>query len=437
MTPVTFFLALLFAASTSALAQLPACQVTKMGNGLTVILVEDHTTQLAAVEVWVKAGTAYETQENSGVSHFIEHLAFSATANYGPGEMDLEMESAGATLDARTSRDWARYGVTVMSSYLPKALAVLAEAIVRPRFRDIDIEKEQLVILDEIAKKQTDPFKVCKDYLAGALFGEHPYGLPLEGSYNSLRTISRSAIVDYHRSHYLPERTAVVVVGDVDPQAAISAIGKAFQGYASSGTSSPEIAEPVFPKTQAVREHASPYKLDYVGIAFPGPPASSQVEVCAMDLLVTYLGSGYRSWLSEELKDRQGLIEQGFADYLTQVRPGMVCIIASAKPGMASRVKEAVLAKVASVRNQGVEAGSLSLARRALLGQYAFQNETVSGIAQSYGFYHTVLEAGFAAKYVGCVQAVSNDDIVRTAREYLDPERAAIVVLRSEGKESP
>lgn len=427
---------LVFSASSSGFSQIPPCQVTKMGNGLTVILAEDHTTQLTSVDVWVKAGTAYETSENNGVSHFVEHLAFSATAKYPPGEMDLEIESLGATLDARTSRDWARYGTTVMSSYLPKALELLAEAIIRPRFRDIDVEQERLVILDEIAKKQTDPFKVCRDYLAAALFNGHPYGLPLEGSADSVRKISRDAILEYHRRNYVPERTAVVIAGDLDPQAAISAVGKAFEGYSTSGASRAEIPEPVFPETQQVRNYPAPYKLDYLGIAFPGPPAANHTDVCAVDLILTHLGSGHRSWITEELRDRQRLVEHGFADYLTQARAGMVCVLASTPAGRTADAKEAVLSKIASMRKEGISADALSLAKRSLLGQYAFQNETVAGIAQSYGFYHSISDARFAREYTDCVQAVSNDDIVNAARKYLNPQSAVIVTLQSDGKES-
>lgn len=434
MTRLICILSLLFLSS-AAVGQIPRHQITKMGNGLTVILVEDHTTQLTSLDVWVKAGTAYETADNNGVSHFVEHLAFSATANYAPGEMDLEMESLGATLDARTSRDWARFGVTVMSSYMPKALSILAEAIMRPRFREIDVEQERLVILDEIAKKQTDPFKVCRDHLAAALYDGHPFGLPLEGSAGSVRNISRSAIVEYHRRLYTPERTAVVIVGDFDPQAAVTAVGKAFEGYSSAGAQTAEIAEPAFPKTQVLRTYPAPYKLDYVGVAFPGPPAAKRADVCAIDLLVTYLGSGHRSWISEELRDRQKLVEQGFADFLTQTRPGMVCALASTAPGKANAVKDAILSKVAAVRAEGIPADGLSLAKRSLLGQYAFQNETVAGIAQSYGFYHSIADANFAAEYIGCVQAISNEDIIRAARQYLDPESAVIVIVQAERKE--
>src|ERR1017187_3886807 len=81
--------------------------VSTMGNGLTVIIAEDHNTDLVGIDVWVKAGSGYETPANNGVSHFIEHLIFGATAKRQSGDLDLEAESLGATLNAHTSKDWA------------------------------------------------------------------------------------------------------------------------------------------------------------------------------------------------------------------------------------------------------------------------------------------------------------------------------------------
>jgi len=419
---------LLLAAST-ILAQPEPPSITKMGNGLTVILCEDHATELVGVDVWVRAGSANETPETNGVSHLIEHLVFGATTKRQPGDMDLEMESIGATLDARTSKDWAHFSTTVSSRYLPKALEVLADALTGAIFRDEDIEREKPVILDEIAKKLTDPVRTCKDRLAAELYGSHPYALPIEGSAQSIRGITRQMILDYYRKYYVPRNVAVVLAGDIDTQRDVAAVGSAFQGLGNAPEPDHSGGEVTPVERQISKSIKAPLRSTCVAIGFHGPAGSDYEDVCATDVLLAYLGFGYRSWMHEELKGKLALSTAASADFLTQKRPGAISLVAETTTANADKVKGAILAKLASLRAEGIEEGSLALAKRSLLGQYAFENETYGGIANSYGFYFAVSQPEFATKYVGCVQAVTNQDVIRAAREYLDPAKAVVLVI--------
>ena len=403
--------------------------VTQMGNGLTVIIREDHSAELVGVAVWVKAGSSNETEKNNGVSHFIEHLVFGATAKREPGEMDLEMESIGATLNARTSKDWAQFNTVVSSRYLRQALDVLADAMTAARFRDQDVDQERLVILDEIAKKEADPIALCKDYLARELYGAHPYRLPVEGTRESILAISRQDIIDYYRKYYVPKNMAVVLVGDVDKEQAVREIGLAFQGLGSAPEPKQSTIE-VAPITQQVNKTIrAPLKSTCVAIGFHGPAGANYKDVCAVDVLLAYLGFGYRSWMAEELKGKMALATEVSADFLTQKHPGAISLIIQTSDANVEKVKGAIFAKIASIRNDGLTEGDLALAKRSLLGQYAFENETYGGMATSYGFYFAVSEPQFASKYVECVQSIRNDDVIQAAQKYLNPARAVVLVI--------
>ena len=403
--------------------------VTRMGNGLTLILQEDHSTELVGVAVWVKAGSGSETPENNGVSHFIEHLVFGATAKRAPGEMDLEMESVGATLDARTSRDWAHFDTTVSSRYLSKALDVLADAMTTAQFRHTDVQRERRVILDEIARKETAPFSVCKDLLAKELYGTHPYGLTVEGTRDSVKRVARQDILDYYRKYYVPGNMAVVLVGDIDKQRAAAEVGRAFQG-APSAPAPKDPARPIAPVSGQVNKFVKgPFPLHYLAIGFLGPPASDYADVCATDVMLSHVGFGYRSWMSHQLKDKMGLAVDVRADFLTQRDPGMVSLVAATTSANRDKVKGAIFARLASIRSEGISAGDLGVAKRSLLGQFAFQNETFGGRANAYGFYFAASDPAFAERYVDCVRSVTNEDIIRVAQKYLDPRRAVVMTV--------
>lgn len=420
---------LIFLLGSSAISQPASPSVTKMGNGLTVILQEDHVTDLVGVDVWVKAGSGYETAQNSGVSHFIEHLLFGTTKKRQPGDMDREMESVGATLDAHTNRDYVHFSTTVSSRYLPKALDIFADAVMNSQFREADIERERPVILDEIAKKLNNPTKICQDLLAKELYGPHPYALPIEGTPQSVKNMSRQDILDYYHRYYVPSNIAVVLVGDIDSQTAISEIGKAFQDLTGSQpalTARPEI--PVH-TTQLNKPIKIPFERGYLAIGFIGPKGSDFEGVCATDVLLTYLGLGYRSWMADELRRKLGLAQEATADFLTERDPGVISIVAATTTANLSKARGAIFAKLATLTSAGLTPGEIELAKRSLLGQAAFQGETFGGRASTYGFYFAASDPGFAARYVDCVQSVTNDSIMRVAKKYLNPDTAVVLTV--------
>ena len=423
-------LSFLFCLLSSHISAEPAAvSITRMGNGLTVILAEDHAAELIGVDVWVKAGSGNESEKGNGISHFIEHMVFGATTKRNAGDLDIEMESLGATLDARTSKDWAHFFTTISSRYLPKALEVLADAITHAQFREMDLEFERLILLEEIANKQTNPVKVCQDYLAQELYGTHPYSLPIEGTPESTKGISRQDILDYYRKHYVAGNTAIILVGDFDPQAAINEIGKAFDSLQAAPVTKPAPIEIPPITKQITKTIKSSFILNYVALGFLGPPAADVRDVCATDTMLTYLGFGYRSWMSEELKGKTGLAAEVSADFLTQREPGLISLIAATDDLNVQKARDAILAKIEVIRKEGIPEGNLALAKRSLLGQFAFQNETYSGRANSYGFYYAISEPEFVGKYNDCVNAVTNEDVIRAAQKYLDPEHAVILTL--------
>jgi len=420
----------LFVLQSSVSAQTSTYKVTRMGNGLTVILQEDHAVELVGIDVWVKAGSAMEMPDTNGISHLIEHLAFGSTNKHKAGEIDLEMESLGATLDARTSRDWAHFSTTVSSRYLPKALDILSEIVTGAQFDQKEMEREQLIVADEIAKKQIRPMEVCKDYLTKELYQDHPYALPIEGTEDIVNKLTRQQIIDHYHNLYTAPNMAVVLVGDFESQRAVNEIGRAFQSLPNKPVQEQKPAEVTPPAAQVYKTFNAPYKFDYLGIAFLGPSGGDYADVCAVDLLLTYLGFGNCNWMKDELGKKLGLAAEASTDFLTQKYPAMISLIAATSDVNLEQTQKAIFAEIERVRQQGIPEGSLALAKRELLGEYAFQNETYGGRASTAGFYFAVSDSQFADRYIECIQSVTNDDIIRTAKKYLDPDKAVIVTLQ-------
>lgn len=421
-------LAIFTLAATSAHAAAPVTATT-LDNGLKVIVQEDHSTDLVAVDVWVRAGSVYETDEASGASHFIEHLLFRATENRGPGQIDLEIESLGAGAEARTSRDSAHFYTVVARRYLDKALGILSDAVMHPLFRPQDVEHERRVILDEIARKESGPWAVLQDRVFRAAYTVHPYKLPVEGTRDSVTKITQDQIVDQYNRLYTPGNMAVVLVGDVTPADGAAAVGKAFAGFEKKPLqrASPP-SEPT--RSEQVREIVKrDTRLSYLAVAFAAPSVKDRPDVYAMDVLLSHLGIGYQSWLATELRDRQKLAVDVSSEFITQRYPSLAILSVATEPGKVVAAEEAILAKVAELRASLISDADLARAKRSLEGGYAFDVETFQGRASTLGFYEMIDGFEFAATYIQNIRKMTAQDIQALARKYIDPDRAVVVVL--------
>lgn len=402
---------------------------TILPNGLKVITYEDHSTSLVAVDIWVKAGSVNETEHCNGVAHFIEHLLFKSTDKRGPGQVDMEIETLGASLDAKTSRDWAHFSTVVDRRYLDKAIEIMADVVSHPKFRQEDIDQERSIILDEIARGESSPFKSLRDTVFQTAFSAHPYRFPVEGTPASVKKITKDMISDYYSRLYVPGNMSVVLVGDITDAEAAVAVKKAFADINAKPATVPTIAkDPVTGKTlrQTVKRNT---RLAYIAVAFPAPSVKEKPDVYAMDVLTSYLGVGYQSWLESELKDTQRLAIETSCDFLTQRYTGLAILMASTEPNNVQRAEDAMLAKVAELKKTPLNNYALSRAKRALEGGHAFDIETLAGRATNIGFYDAIDSADSSQDYVMNIEKVTSDDVLAVARKYFDTNRAVIVVL--------
>lgn len=422
--PTVFFI--FFLAST-AFAGMPPLTISTLDSGLTAILKEDHAVGLVGIEIYVKAGTSTENASNNGISHFVEHLLFAGTSKRQAGDMDVEMESVGATLDAFTGVDYAHFGVTVSARYVNKALEIFADAINDSQFREDDIERERLVILDEIARKQSNRRLLCRALLAERLYGQHPYSLPIEGTAENVRKLTREELLTHYRRHYTPANIAIVLVGDFDSKTALEEIKRLFPKSADA------IADKEIPPVAAANEEqvrdvvSAGLDSEALAIGFLGPRSADREDVYAIDVLASYLGHGYRSWISEELKAKAELVRDVDVDFVTQRGQGLISIVVTGTRENLTKAREAISGKLSDIASRGLSQTELEQAKRIVLGQLAYELETVSGRANAYGFYFSVSDAAFADTYQSGINSLTNESVMKAARKYLNPKSAVVL----------
>ncbi len=406
-----------------------------LGNGLTVVIRENHSSPVVAVQVWVKAGSTTEPEGLAGMSHILEHMAFKGTSKRGPGQIAREVEALGGEINAYTSFDQTVYHITISGRYLENALDILADTLANSVFDADELSRELEVILEELRMNEDDPGRVVWKALFREAYRVHPYGRPVIGYADTIRKTTRDDLVSYFSNYYYPGNMVLVIAGDIDPGAARPLIEKAFlplKGHAAP--KSPVSAEPGQEGIR-VKVQERDAKRAYLDVGFPGPSMRDE-DVFAFDLLSSILGEGETSRLYREVKDRRGLVDSIGCNSYTPKDPGLLMVGAT---GGSKNIAEALRETLVQVfRMAAVPPAGDELARAKTLTEsgFLYSLESQGALAGHVGSFEVTLgDAAFEQKYLQKIRAVTAGDILAVAKKYLKPERLNVsaVVPRGEG----
>ncbi|HSD28812.1 MAG TPA: pitrilysin family protein, partial [Vicinamibacteria bacterium] len=210
----------------------PRPERVQLANGLTVVLQPHDAADVAAVQLWVRAGARDEGPHEAGLSHVIEHLLFKGTPARGPGVIDQTISGLGGEMNAATSQDWTYFHVVLPAGRLETAVDVLADAAQHAAFDPVEVQRERHVVLEEIRRAEDTPSAALWRVLARGHFGEHAYGRPVLGSAGSIAAVSRDTIVGYYRRSYVPNNATVVVAGSMPATRSLDAVRATFGDWA-------------------------------------------------------------------------------------------------------------------------------------------------------------------------------------------------------------
>lgn len=413
----------------SGYPQLGAVAQTTLPNGLQVVVAPAGAIDLETIDVWVGAGTRRETAENNGAAHFMEHLLFKGTPTRKPGDIDGAIEDLGGTLNAATSYDWAHFYVTVAASDTKPALDILADAVQHAELRQDDMDNERGVILNEMARQQSDPLQQIAGIYNRLEFPDHPYGRPLLGTESNIANMKRQTVLDFYHAYYVPSNVTVVLSGSLPPDQATAMAAKDFGGWSSRPLPSDAVlAEPrqTEIRTQSV---TAPVNRGYLIVGFHAPSVRNVPDAYAMDVLLTMLGQGGNNRLEEQLLRKDHVVDSISTNYLTQEDPGTLTISAVYDPSNQDRVLDEILGQIRELRDKPVSDGELAAAKHTLLASYLFDVQTASGRANALGFYNTIDTYRYDTEYISHFESVTADQVQDVARKYLDPTVYTLVTM--------
>ncbi|MCS6862644.1 MAG: insulinase family protein, partial [Abditibacteriales bacterium] len=402
----------------------------QLPNGLRVVVKEAHASGLVSLWVGVRAGSRYESPQNNGVSHLIEHLVYRGSRRTQPGEVMQIIEDAGGVSNAETEKDYTHYYAIVTSEHFPRVLHALSDAILHPTFDPVELQNEKRAVILELQRHDSNPINIAEDAATSAFFRVHPYRLIAGGTEESVRRLSREALQEFHRKFYVASNMSVVVVGAVKASEALEQVAQAFAS--ASASPPPQMTILPEPPVKGVRRvvRSAPLGQAMISFAFRAPGIVKPEDVWAMDVLMTLLGEGRTSRLYRALQERSPMVTAFETTYLTRRDPGVFLISAIVPDANVEKAQRAILNEIQSVRRDLVSEAELWRAKGVLIGQYLGQTETVDGQAGVLCFYETISDYTDAVNYVDNVRKVTAEQLRRVAQTYLDPESYAVAILR-------
>ena len=422
----------LFARASLSLKTLP--------NGVRGIVRETRGTGLVCVQVWVRAGSRFESEAASGASHVVETLALRASKNYPRGVTDIgggaadAIENMGGAVGSLTSRDSTFYSATVDARFLAQALAALSDATLRPHLTNTAVEEGKLEVETALQRRETDPLLAVVDLSYRATFARHPYRKPAGGTSLGISNLTPERVRQFHKQLYVGRNISVVVVGDVQAKGAHALLSKYFSAAAKASVSAPAIPSEKSPSAYKTIERKRPINRTAVALSFRAPGVKSVSDVIAMDVLLAHWREGRGAVLRRVLLGPDKTAEAdgaapeaaspalalGFdVDYLTQRDPSLFIISLVVEPEDRAAAIDATLSEITKIQNQGISESALARAKRVLSQQYIGQGETVSGQAGALGFYDMIDSYQFAVTYLDRIARITAADIKRVATIYL------------------
>ncbi|XP_076178697.1 ubiquinol-cytochrome c reductase core protein 1 [Ptiloglossa arizonensis] len=205
----------------------PATKITTLDCGMKVAS-EDSGAPTATVGLWIDAGSRFETDDNNGVAHFMEHMAFKGTTKRSQTDLELEIENMGAHLNAYTSREQTVFYAKCLSQDVPKAIEILSDIIQNSKLGESEIERERSVILREMQEVETNLQEVVFDHLHASAYQGTPLGKTILGPTKNIKSITRNDLVEYVKSYYGPPRFVLAGAGGVDHKSLVDLADKHF-----------------------------------------------------------------------------------------------------------------------------------------------------------------------------------------------------------------
>ncbi len=403
------------------------CFKTTLPSGLTVLVETLPYVRSVALGYYLRSGSAVESEEHGGASHFLEHLVFKGTERRTTQEIAQVIDMLGGDVDAFTGKEYTSFYAHVLDEQVPLALDLLTEIVTSPRFTTDDVEMERGVILEEIKMVEDTPDDLVHEIFVTAFWPDHPLGRPILGTEETIARLPRTKIIEHYQETFQPSNVIFAASGNVTPQDVLPFLEKHFP-VAERAPFRREWTAPT-PKQHVILREKRELEQVHLCLGSRGFPQQGH-ERYAAALFNAVLGGGMSSRLFQRIREQEGLVYSIASYHNGYLHGGYEAVYAACAPRNLKRVLDLTLAEMKKIKTGGATAEELAGAKLHLKGSILLSLESttsrMSGIARQEYYFGRQYTADEIIEHI---DAVTLEDIQNVARSIVDPESLSLTLL--------
>lgn len=406
-------------------------QKITLRNGVRVVAERIDHVRSAAIGVWIGNGSRFESAEQNGISHFIEHMIFKGTEKRTARHIASMMDAMGGQSNAFTTKDCTCYYMKVLDTHLHTAAELLADMFLCSSFADEDIELERGVVLEEIDMYEDTPEDVATEKLFEACYEGTALGRPILGTEETLARMDSKALHDYVRKNYHPEDTVVALSGSFS-DADLDYICELFGEMQGSGRNQ---IEPAHYQPRVVIR-SKEIEQNHLCLGFPGLPLLDDKRY-AYQLMNAIIGGGMSSRLFQTVRERNGMCYSIYSFPFSHVDTGMFSIYVGLGQEDEAKAAKLICNVLRDFCAEGPTREELSRCREQLKSNLLMGLESTNARMHHLGRYELFTDHVVSSdELVAAYDAVTADQVRALANEVFRFDQASICAVGNTGDEA-
>ena len=399
-------------------------------NGITVLFLEQHFLPTAEIHALIKVGSSQDPPDKAGLANLTASLLDEGTTTRTSKQIAEQIDFVGGSLEARASEDFTTASARVLKKVVEVGFTLLADVLQHPAFHKQEFDRVRAQILGELVSDEDDPGHVAMKAFNQLVFHGHPYRWPAQGTEETLNRITVADVQQFHAREYLPNQTILVVVGDLTIEQVNSLIQTHFGAWKKGAPAAPQLKRPAPLERKMVQLiekdlTQSTIVLGHTGISRNNP------DYYAVMVMNYILGSGgFSSRLMDSIRDKQGLAYGVTSQFDTRLMPGAFLVSLQTRTEATNQAIAGVIAEMKGIRDAPVTDQELADAKAFIVGSFPLRIDTSAKLATVLAqveFYNLGLD--YFTQYPRAIEKVTKEDVQRVAKQYLDVQHYALVVV--------
>lgn len=355
--------------------------ISVLNNGLRLVVKTVPYVRSVAVGVMVGVGSANETADNNGISHFLEHMFFKGTKTRDAFEIAAEIEGLGAQINAYTSKQATCFYTLSTDDQTEKCMEVLSDILFNSLFDEDEAEREKKVVLEEISMSEDDPSDVCLETLSTAYFKGNSLALPILGSRKNVEGFSRKQLLDFIAQNYCAANTVIAIAGNITKEKAVKLVRKHFNEFKcferADWKDKKHITTSCYDKVIKDVEQAN------IAFAFPSFPYNDKNEA-VMQVVNNIIGGGMSSRLFQELREKQGLAYSVYSYPSTYINNAYETVYIGTNVKMAAQAVKSIRSEIIKLKQNGITQKELERGKQQIKSAHVMGQESTTTLMRLY-----------------------------------------------------